>query len=889
MSAGESPAAYRPIYDAPQRRSAPAPLLPLAIALTLGILAARQIGAEAVGAAAWAVAGGAAAGGSFWLWRFGGPRIAAARVLLLLAVFTAGAARYQQVTALPANHVARLVGADRMLTRISGAIITSPQSHPVERHNPYTPFPSTARTRFVLRADELRTSGPPTAIVGDLRVTVGGENFAGRIGDRVEITGWLSRSRGAQNPGEADWASVFALQGIHAALTTDSDALCRVEHRGASRWGSFRHALRSRAAAVLLDPVVHVDADEALRAVDAMVLGQRSAVSARVDQAFIRTGTVHILSVSGSHVAMIGGAVWVVVRYLLRRGRKTAAVTMAVAVLLYAALAEPSAPISRATLMALFASMALLAGRTLASLNWLAASAIVVLAIEPRELLRAGFQLSFVQVLVLFTVVPTVYRVLAGNRILAVAGLAPTDADTLGALVLRRARQSLAALAAVSVMAWVFALPLAAWHFGFITPLGSVQSFLLSPLFAFVIVLGFAGLVLGGLIPVVAPIASGVVVTLMVWLLEAVEALAAWPGALVEIPRPPGWLVLGSYAVLGGLSWMGLRRERLADAAVRHARERHEQPRMPRVRRSGALLAGGLTLLLGGGWAWWIAGWGARPSWHALTVLAVGSGSAAVLTAPDGSAAVFDCGTLHNFDAGEVTRRALRHLRAKSPVALTVSHDNFDHYSGAATLIASQLARQVLAPAGFLAAREYSASVAQLIEDCGGLERFQLLAADDELMVGAARCDVLWPPADLPPGFSANDQSLVFRVTIGSRSLLVTGDIEAAAMQALLDADDRGNIALASDVLVAPHHGSIERVTGEFLRTVNPRVILVSTGRSRDRFRDLVRETLGEGVRVLSTREMGAIEVRVHADEQVEVRTPFARGVDEAAARIGPH
>ncbi|MBK8913296.1 MAG: hypothetical protein IPM64_01625 [Phycisphaerales bacterium] len=61
------------------------------------------------------------------------------------------------------------------------------------------------------------------------------------------------------------------------------------------------------------------------------------------------------------------------------------------------------------------------------------------------------------------------------------------------------------------------------------------------------------------------------------------------------------------------------------------------------------------------------------------------------------------------------------------------------------------------------------------------------------------------------------------------------------------------------------------------------------TGRLRERFRELVREALGEEVRVLSTREVGAIEVRVHADERWEVRTPFARAAEQTAVRSGPH
>lgn len=870
--------------------AAPRPLLPLALCFAAGIAVSEQTGAVLQAGLTAAVSGvlvAAATAALFCVTRrqlqqlAGGRLLRLASTLLCAAALCAGVARHQLVARLPPEHIAHALERDRILVRVAGVVLSAPQSEPAERHNPFVRMAAEPRTRFILRLAELRSGAAVQPLAGDIRVNVTAVDLPVQLGDFVELTGWLAPIRGRQNLGETDWRTLLRYQGIHATLTVPEPQFVRVEQAPHTALERIRTLLRTRIAGALLGPAAHADWDEAARAVEAMVLGQRSAVSRSVDEAFLRTGTVHILSVSGSHIGVIAGAVWLLMRWLLRRGRSATALLTIIAIWTYYLLAEPSGPIFRAALMGTFACGAVLLGRPVTSVNWLAASALALLIAQPLELFRAGFQFSFLQVLALFMVVPPLYtRLVRGDW----DEEQRRDADSPQRLALRWAGRATAGLLVASLVAWLAAAPLTLWHFGFVTPWGALQSLLLTPLFALVIAAGFAAALASALVPSLGPAAGAIVTAGMGLLLKTVRALANWRHSYLELAYPPTWLVAASYALLILVFLLWLEQHQRTLAARTEARRRRTEP--PRARfgtARGAAMAGS-ALLLGLLWL-------GRAPLHAppadtydLHVLSVGSGSAAFLAAPDGAAVIFDCGTLHDFDAGQTLRRVMRETGA-GPAVLTISHDNYDHYSGAPTLLTGGEAAEVLVSPFFLDKASYSKPLQRLVEACGGRGRFRTILADEVLSVGRAQCDLLWPPADLPTGWSENDQSLVFRVSVHRQRILIPGDIEDQAMAALLSAARAGDVDLQAEVLIAPHHGSMVRRTGEFLQAVNPRVLIVSTGREREQYSALVREVLGAEVQILSTREVGGVRVFI-GRRGIEVRTP---GRAAHGSRDGPH
>jgi competence protein ComEC len=125
--------------------------------------------------------------------------------------------------------------------------------------------------------------------------------------------------------------------------------------------------------------------------------------------------------------------------------------------------------------------------------------------------------------------------------------------------------------------------------------------------------------------------------------------------------------------------------------------------------------------------------------------------------------------------------------------------------------------------------------------------------------------------------FSANDSSQVLKLTCGGRSILFTGDVQQAALEALVRSTGG---ALRADVLVAPHHGSAEEATPAFLDAVGAATIVASSDRTPSRKQrefDALVAGRGTSRTLLRTGESGAITVRVGKDGVVRTETFLRR------------
>jgi competence protein ComEC len=797
-------------------------------------------------------------------------------VLLAFAAtiaLAAGIARHQQVYDRPPHHIAHALTDDPVLTRLAGRIVTTPIERPLLKRNPFLPFKPAPRTQFVLAVDELRVTDPPVPAMGQVRVSVEAVHLGLRLGQRVQATGRLWRPFGPRNPGEMDWSRWFQQQRIDAGLSVEGSAHVTPLPGEGSAWYGLIATLRSRAQSLLFEPHVDLEVDESTRLLDVMVLGQRTTANQQLNDAFLRAGGLHFLAVSGFNVAVLAGVAWLVVRRILRRGRRAAALTTFALTLLFALVTEPNAPILRATICVVVACLAEILERPFCGLNWLALSAACILLWNPNELFSPAFQLSFVQVLALITLVPALYRRCFGRRppSLDPDDLRPRDADSLGELAGLRLGRGVGGLLLVTTCAYVVAQPLVLLHFQRFAPWGWFGSLLLTPLVTWITVLSLATMGASAVLPPLGALLHFLLQRSAELLLGSVRLFEHLPGAVVDCQPPPIGLVIATYGVL------------LLVVAARGAPpEAGPRPtaRRPAPVRTLTLVKIGAAVLLVLAWV----GWGVLPAspstGPALHVLAAGNGNAILLTAPDGRAAVLDVGTDTNSDIGATAARALRTVGMRAVDAVLVSHGNVDHYSGLPTLLDSIAVKRWFTNPYFAAQRDPDSPLQKLLVR---LPRPDMLPgslhAGDELRVGDATLNVLWPPEGLAATWSVNDTSLVLRLTIGGHRVLLTGDADDPALAALLEAEREERITLNADVLIAPHHGKvIPGVTERFYAAVSPQVVIVSTRTPRPKLKALVENVLGPTARVLLTGEVGAVTMRVTPAGQLLVQTPCAPG-----------
>lgn len=778
-------------------------------------------------------------------------------IVLALLGTTIGLARYTLELARPPTHVIHLLADTPQLIRATGRVVRAPSHRPPERRNPFLPFDTAPQTQLLVCFESLDTVSPPRPLTGYVRVQVTAAGLPLNPGERVTLNGWLSRLRGAQNPGEPDWSAWQRRQGIAALVTAPSAEHIERHPASARWWDEMRAALRQRVRTALFEPWAQAATDEATRLLDVMVLGQRSTADERLNTAFLRAGGMHFLAVSGFHVGVLAAVAWWMVRRVMRFGRRAAAVGMLLAVAGYALVAEPNAPVLRAAVFVACSAVAVLLRRPVCTLNTLALAAGLILLANPLELFRPGFQLSFGIVAALLLVMPTVPPLLSRYRD---ETNPPREAATLTALLLQSLARAGMVLVLVSFVAYVSALPLTWWHFGRFAPWGIVGSLLLTPLVTLTIVASFAT-VLTGSLPVLGTVSSAILHTTSTFLLWLVGWFRWLPGNVAETAPPPGWLVVGTYAAAA--AWFALRPHPRTVLASTNRASRPARGRLA-FRHWAAIHTVALLVLLWGGWLV-VPPRAPGPSGPALHVLAVGNGSATVLCDGEGGAWVLDCGTDGNVDVGITTARALRALGVRRLSGALVSHGNFDHYSGLPTL-AQRYPLPTWHTSTCFATGETTAGAHALHTLRARLPATAPhpvpLRLGDRLMFGPCAAEVLWPPPSLPATWDENDRSLVIKVELGGTRVLLTGDLEERAIDALLHAAAAGTVDLRADVLLAPHHGAVlARRTEAFLRAVAPRAIIVSTRTPRPRFAQLVHTTLGSQCTLWTTHAHGALTV----------------------------
>lgn len=689
----------------------------------------------------------------------------------------------------------------------------------------------------------LRLRDPPSASgLGEderMRVTVWSGEPRVSLGERVEVVARARRPAGLCNGGIDPYANAMRRLGIAAdASVGDARALTSLGFETTRR--SLADLGRVWRAQTRLEIDRTLPPEEA-GVVRALVLGDQRGIDPEVRRDFARTGTTHVLSVSGLHVALVATAVFAIVRVLAMRipvlavriaAAPVGALAAMPAVAAYAWLTSPAAPILRSAVMAELALVAIALRHRLHFPTSLAIAAVGVGVVDPTAPWDLSAQLSFTTLFWIWAGMRRIERDAAGRRRL------PWRAWASGGAFGRALVIALGAVAA-SALATVGAAPLLAWHFGEISLVGLLANPLVVPVMGWgALAAGLAGMVWVPLSTDVARAlfeASGLCVCVSI---AIARTLAEWPLAAIPI----GWRVATTMT-----------------AAVATAM----LPAPCRVRRlARSVFAAAVT--------WVVLAATTEPSAELrASFLDVGQGDAALIELGDDAEPIrllVDGGGLAlGRDPGErVLLPALRRREIDVLDAVVVSHPQWDHFGGLGAIVRADKTAKVWwaeQPGGTPSWLEFAKDAAER-----GV-RFLNLTAGAVLPRSrtGGSIEVLHPPVGFE-GRSTNEGSLVLRVRFGAVALLLTGDVEERGEAALVS-DDAG---VKSTVLKVPHHGSATSSGPAFVGAVRPAIAVASVGRG-NRFRfpaSAVVERYREvGARWVGTDVNG--EVTIESDGQL--------------------
>ena len=233
-------------------------------------------------------------------------RAVAGAWIVLIAATAVGAVLHSHVarTVAPSS-VERYASATGGGARLVGTVITEPRMTTPPPH----PFSRWARrgerTTFLLDVDSIESDGGQIAATGRVRVTVYEAVLDLRENDRVEVFGRLYALGPPRNPGSFDWEAFNRRQGVVARLACKHRESVRALGSDATATvGRFRAWLRSTASRLLTHDL-GAGGEDQTSLLDAMILGQRSRLSHRLNDIFIKAGCIHFLAVSGVHLAIV--------------------------------------------------------------------------------------------------------------------------------------------------------------------------------------------------------------------------------------------------------------------------------------------------------------------------------------------------------------------------------------------------------------------------------------------------------------------------------------------------------------------------------------------------------------------------------------------------------
>jgi len=703
--------------------------------------------------------------------------------------------------------------------------------------NPMHVFPSRDRTRVELEVTAVRNGGDWRPACGRARLTVEGRLPELRAGDRLRVVGQLTGPQPPHNPGEFDFAAHYRADRLRSLLRAECPECVTTVEPG-SRWSVRRSidVVRNCGDQLLwqsLDP-------RRAGVASAVLIGCREEVTVAQTEAFVQTGTVHILSISGMHVGILAALVLMLTR-LLPMPRGTALLATALIVVAYTLLTGAEPPAVRAAILVLVMCGAHWLGRRPLAMNSLGAAALAVLALNPADLFRVGVQLSFLCMMVLMWVGsiswPRDERRDPLRRLLHETRPWPIR-------LLSSAGRWIWEMTLVGIAIWLVTTPLVLARFHIFSPIAVVlNTFLWLPMAA-ALWSGVAALLVGAACPGAAPPLG--------WLCDRTIALLQWgidtarllPGSYRWMPGPADWWLAGFYGGLGIL---------LAC------------PRLCPPRRWLAAIAA----------AWVAVGvcapWVSRDRPHVTcTFVSLGHGCGAVLRFPSGATILYDAGSLTspawatNAISSTLWSQGVTHLDA-----MVLSHADGDHYNAVPGLLERFSVGVIYVPPGMFRREEVALNALDEAIRKAGVPLRETFSGDRLRTGSQCRIEVLHPPRRGIIG-SDNANSLVLAVEYLGHRILLPGDLERPGLDDVLAEEP-----MHCDVLLAPHHGSRGSDPPGLARWCTPQWVVVSGSRT---FKvDQTTATYQSmDAQVMHTAETGAVTVRID-DHGVSV-TPWIIG-----------
>lgn len=696
----------------------------------------------------------------------------------------------------PVDDLGRYAREESQPACIEGVVAERVKISPPADRSPLRAMPAQTMSEATIAVEQIRDGADWRRADGYSRLRVAGELHGLAPGDRVLVYAQMGRPAAPLNPGEYDWASHERRNRRTSELYCEApDCIRLLAAAPTVGLSSTLAAIRQWCERQLTANVSSRDAPLVL----ATLLGDQERLSDSTKEAFLNTGAIHLLVVSGAHVALLAAIVWWVVQGTMLSNRARL-IVMLVTVGVYAGIVGLQPSVTRATILTVMTTVAIFTGRAPSLSNILGFAALAVMALNPCEIFRSGTQFSFLAVGVLFVVARWDWRAEPRDplrRMIAATRPWPQR-------VARRAGRGVLAMTVASLIVGIAMAPLVAYHFHVVTPASILLTPIAAPLIAIALAAGLGIVTIGWLVP---PL-GWVLGSLCGGALHLTELLVTWaqriPGSYFYTAGFPAWWLIAFYSVAALLA-----------AVPRWRPQWHWQ-----VSAAMVWLAVGYVSI----------GFGrVTPESLRCTFLAMGHGTCTVLELPSGQTILYDAGSLGSPDAATKSIAAYLWSRGIGKIdAVVLSHPDIDHYNAMPGLIErfpigvvyiSPMMFDPFATDGNLTAPNYLRD--RLADADIPLREIWMgdrLRTNDPAVV----IEIHHPPRE---GMFARDNanSLLVSVEFDGRRILLPGDLESPGIERVM-----ADPSLDCDILLAPHHGSEKSDPPGFAAWSTPEWVIMS-------------------------------------------------------------
>lgn len=667
------------------------------------------------------------------------------------------------------------------------------------------------------------------------------------VGSKVIVSGFLYIYQPPTNPGEFDVAGYYhslgyggRLKKVELLYSEKGEGLAFPRTKLLDWLSSRKTHWKER--------LYHVFPEKEASVMVTILLGDRTGLDEDIKELYGIGGILHILSISGLHISIIGMGLY---KGLRKLGLPVWVCSYSgiLLLLLYGMMTGMGVSICRAVGMYMLCMLAKLTGRTYDMQTALGVVAVVLAGIHPEWTTNMGFWLSFGAAFGAGGVFPLFARKIRkvdSNPV--VAGKMRQLTERLIVFGRNRGLALLESLKA-SLCISVITMPIQLYFSYEVAVYGCLLNLLVLPLMGALMVTGLLVMLVPG---------SGILGTIAYFILKIYEAgckaVERIPGAVWNPGQPKPWQVVLSYLLMAAAIWavpLFLKKERKTKALFGKI-------------RVGLFGAAVVILALPFG----------KERVNQVSFLDVGQGDCCIVEFESGEVFLFDCGSSSRSKVGERVLLPYLKMRGIHKIdAVFLSHGDSDHINGVEELLDFAGQERIAIGQIFLPSLDEDTGQKEFAEFLSGLVKDDIDYSNRVQFVRAGDCFrktdgknyiVCVAPGATGARQGGNVGSACFFIKFSQKSLLLTGDVEGEGEQELMQTLHRLEMD-SVDLLKVAHHGSRYSSSSQILKQIRPDYAVISAGK-RNRYGHPHEEVLDRleaaGIRWGCTKDYGAMIIR---------------------------